>query len=116
MIQEMQKDQMPEEVQISSSPSFESRTDKVQTKTHDARWTVVKGSREGDARRARYASVREQERSRSCLCRGVPADHEAQSQVKSSGTSCRSEDGSAKFTTVGTPACMTKRDKSHQHT
>ena len=37
MIQEMQKDQMPEEVQISFSPYLESRTDKVQTKTQDSR-------------------------------------------------------------------------------
>ena len=35
----------------------------------------------------------------------MPADHEAQSQVKSRGNSCRREEGSAKFTIVGTPAC-----------
>ena len=53
MIQdETQKDQKPEEAQISFSPHFTSRTDKVQTTTRDSRCTVVNGSREGDARRA----------------------------------------------------------------
>ena len=37
MIQEMPKDQMPEEVQISFSPYLLSRTDKVQSKTKDSR-------------------------------------------------------------------------------
>ena len=37
MIQEMQKDQKPEGVQIILSPYLEGRTDKVQTKTRDSR-------------------------------------------------------------------------------
>ena len=37
MIQEMLKDQMPEEVQISFSPYLTSRTDKVQTTARDSR-------------------------------------------------------------------------------
>ena len=44
MIQEMQKDQMAEEVQISFNPDLFCRMDKEQTKTQDSRRTVVKGS------------------------------------------------------------------------
>ena len=60
MIQDKtQKDQEPEEVQISFSPYFTSRTDKVQTTTRESRWTVVNGSRESDARRAWCTSEKE---------------------------------------------------------
>ena len=61
---ETEKDQKPEEVQISFSPYLKSRTDtaevqtKVQTKNRDSRRTIEKGSREGDARRAGSTSVR----------------------------------------------------------
>ena len=45
MIQEMLKDQMPEEVQTSFSPYLESRTDEVQSKTKDSRCTDVRDAR-----------------------------------------------------------------------
>ena len=92
------EDQKPEEAQISFSPYLKSRTDKaelqtkVQTKNRDSRRTIEKGSREGDARRAGSTSERFSSNKappdmktgrsmRTCLSRGVPADHEAQSQV-----------------------------------
>ena len=93
------EDQKPKEVQISFSPYLKSRTDKaevqtkVQTKNRDSRRTIEKGIREGDARRAGSTSEIFSSKKappdmwtgrslRTCLSRGVPADHEAQSQVK----------------------------------
>ena len=93
------EDQKPKEVQISFSPYLKSRTDKaevqtkMQTKNRDSRRTIEKGSREGDARRAGSTSERFSSKKsppdmwtgrslRTCLSRGVPADHEAQSQIE----------------------------------
>ena len=134
MIQdETEKDQKPEEVQISFSPYFTSRTDKaevqakVQTKNRDSRRTIEKGSREGDARRAGSTSVRFSSKkappdmetgrsSRTCLSRGVPADHEAQSQVKRKTYATPKERlCTAEFTIAGRSRVQ-ERDTSHQHT
>ena len=93
------EDQKPKEVQISFSPYLKSRTDKaevqtkMQTTNRDSRRIFEKGSREGDARRAGSTSERFSNKKappgmqtgrslRTFLSRGVPADHEAQSQVK----------------------------------
>ena len=70
---------------------------------------------------------------RTCLSRGVPADHETQSQVKEEeeaaagvkalkGSLTQQKDGRktrsdiAEFTIVGTPACKRERDKSIRET